>query len=130
MSLRATFWMLAVLFFFVLPLPLLGPFGATIPAARFVLLAGAAGLIAALEGAAGPVPAIVALLIGHAVAYTLVCAGLAWAAMRMLAPFSADARRVAVFSALALALAIALGFDLYTTPFGTQPTASLWNVLS
>ena len=30
----------------------------------------------------------------------------------------------------ALALAIALGFDLYTTPFGTQPTASLWNVLS
>ena len=125
MSLRATFWMLAVLFFFVLPLPMLGPFGATIPAARFVLLAGAAGLIAALEGAAGPVPAIVAVLIGHAVAYTLVCAGL-----RMLAPFSADARRVAVFSALALALAIALGFDLYTTPFGTQPTASLWNVLS
>ena len=130
MSLRATFWVLAALFFFVLPLPMLGPFDALIPAARYVLLGGAAGLIAALEGAAGPVPAIVALFLGHALAYTLLCGGLAWGAMRMLAPLGAEARRIAVWAVLALALAIALGFNLYATPFGSRPAANLWSVLS
>jgi hypothetical protein len=129
-SVRAARGLLFVALALTLPLPMLGPFHAFVPAIRYAILAAATGAVALVEGAAGPVPAILALLAGHALA-GLALAGLgAWLAARLLAPLSPRARGLAVLAACAGMLVFALAGEPYRTPFGRAPRAGLVGVLS
>lgn len=130
MSVRASFWILFVLLFFILPLPMLGPFDPLVPAVRYVLLSGAAASVGVVEGAAGPVPLIILLFTAHAVFDVAFCAFLAWLGSKGLSGFAPSARRGAVLGVAFGAIAIALAFSFYRTPFGRAPTANLWGVLS
>lgn len=130
MSVREGFWLLFILLFFVLPFPMWGPWDPLAPTVRYALLFGATGLVVYQEGAAGPVPMILALFAVHTVVYAAACALLAWLASRGLSGLAPEARRNTLFVLVLVALASALLFDLYRTPFGRAPVANLLGVLS
>lgn len=130
MSVRRAGWVLFGVFALVAPLPMLGPFDAFMPAARYLLLALAAAAVALAEGAAGPVPGILALFAGHALVGLLLAGGLGWIAARLTRPLSAGARRLVVLGVCGALLAGAVAFEVYRTPFGRTPTANLLGVLS
>lgn len=129
MSARAARWLLFLVLALTLPTPMLGPFHALVPAVRYVVLLSAAGAVAVVEGAAGPVPGILALFAVHAALYLALVWLLAWAVARLLAPLSPGARRTAVLAACALLLVLALALEPYHTPFGRAPRANLLGVL-
>ena len=130
MSVRSTFWLLFILFFFVLPFPMWGPWDPLAPTVRYALLSGATGLVIYQEGAAGPVPFILALFALHTAVYAGVCALLAWLVSRAVSGMAPPARRNVIWVLALGALAVALLFDLYSTPFGRTPVANLLGVLS
>jgi hypothetical protein len=129
-SVRTARWLLFLAFALTLPLPMLGPFAALVPAVRYAILFSAAAAVAVAEGAAGPVPAVLTLLGLHALAGLLGCGLAAWLAGVLLARLSPRARRGLVLGAGFALLAAASAFELYRTPFGRAPRASLWGVLS
>jgi len=122
--------LLFLLFFLALPLPILGPWGGLVPAARHWILLGATSAVALAEGAAGPVPGILALFAVHAVGGTLLCLALAWAAARGLARLAPRERTRVVVAAWVVGVAAAVAFEVYVTPFGRAATANLVGVLS
>jgi hypothetical protein len=130
LSVRSARRLLFVVIALTVPVPMLGPFDALAPPLRYLILFSASGAVAAAEGAAGPIPAILALFGGHA----LVALGLAWlaawVAARLLTPLSPQTRRRAVLSVCGAMILAALVFELYRTPFGRAPTANLLGVLS
>ena len=130
MSVRAARWLLFGVFALTVPAPLLGPFDAFAPAVRYLLLASVTGAIAVVEGAAGPVPGILALFALHALVYLVLAWLGAWLVARLTRRFSPAARRAAVFAISGALLLAALVFDLYRTPFGPRPTSNLLGVLS
>lgn len=130
MSVRAAWGWLFATFALVLPFPILGPFGGLVPPVRHLILLAATSAVAATEGAAGPVPGLMALFALHAVVGLLISLALAWVASRLLGGLQPSLRRSVVWIAIALMVAIASIFELYTTPFGRAPTASLLGVLS
>ncbi len=116
--------------FLLAPLPMVGIDVAIVPAARYCLLTGVCLSVAFLEGGAGPVGAIAALFAANAILYTLLLWGIAWGASRLLAHLPAAATRNALLGTIAIAILLALLFDLYTTPYGTAPHTNLIGVLS
>jgi hypothetical protein len=129
-STRAARWLLFLLFALTLPAPMLGPFQALVPPARYVVLASATGAVGVVEGAGGLVLGILALFAVHAVVYLALAWLLAWGLARLLAPLSPGTRRAAVLVACALLLVLALVLEPYRTPFGQAPggnlLAALW----
>ena len=130
MSVRAARWWLFFLFALALPLPMLGPYEAFVPLVRFLILAGATASVAAVEGAAGPVPGIFLLFAVHALVYGVGLWLLAWVSSRLLGFASPGARRTVVLLAWVVLLFIAIFFDIYATPFGRAQGGNLWSVLS
>lgn len=130
MSVRAAWGWLFATFALVLPFPILGPFGGMVPPVRHLILLAATSAVAASEGAAGPVLGLLALFALHAVVTLVVSLALAWVASRLLGGLQPGVRRSLVWVAIALMVAIALSFELYTTPFGRSQTANLLGVLS
>ncbi len=117
------------MFVVALPFPTVGPFGGFVPALHHAVLLAAAGAVAIVEGAAGPVPMILALFAVHVLATALLCALAAWLGARLLAPLSPRVRATVAIALCAALLAASLAFELYETPFGRTPTASLLGVL-
>jgi len=116
-------------FLLTVPLPLLG-FGALIPVARFLLLAGVTvGLIAA-EGT-GTVPAaLLAILLLHALIYAGALWVLALLIARGLEKLSSRSVALATVGLVAACLIVAAAFELYVTPFApVSARASLLHVL-
>lgn len=130
MSVRRARWLLFGVLFLCLPFPMLGPFDVFAPALRYLVLFGAASAVAWVEGAAGPVPAILALLGLHALAYLAACFGIAWAGAAALGQLPPAARRWFTLGACAALLLPALLFNLYRTPFGQAPVTNLLGLLS
>jgi hypothetical protein len=129
-SARAAGWLLFGALALTVPLPMVGPFDAFVPAARYLLLFGAALAVALVEGASGPVPLLVALFGGHAVV-SLAAAGLAaWLAARGLSGLDPSRRRALVLAVCAALLLAALATHPYRTTFGRAPTANLLGILS
>ncbi len=117
-------------FALMLPFPAIGPFGGFVPAVRHAILLVATGAVAATEGAAGPVPGILALFGVHLVVTLLLAWILAWIVARALVSLSDAARRNVVCAVVVAMLVCALVFEPYVTPFGRSPTANLIGVLS
>ena len=86
-------------------------------------------LVAAVEGAAGPVSRILVLFGINAAATLALCALAAWLGGRLFAPLSPRARAAVALGLCAALLAASLAFQLYDTPFGREPTANLLGVL-
>jgi hypothetical protein len=129
-SVRAARRLLFVVFALTVPVPLLGPFEAFAPPVRYVVLAAATAAFVVTEGAAGPVPGILALFVIHAVAYLALAWLAAWAAARLLAGRSPRTRRIAVWTLCAALLLGALAVDAYRMPFGRSPRSNLLGLLS
>ena len=130
MTVRTARWLLFGVFVLTVPVPLLGPFAAFAPTVRYVMLAAATGAVAATEGAAGPVPGILALFVVHAAVYLALAWLAAWVAARLSARLSPAARRISVVALCAALLLGSLALDVYLTPFGPTPTTNLLGVLS
>lgn len=104
-------------------------FGAFVPVARYLLLAGVTlGLIAAEGG--GEIPHLfLALMLGHALVYTGLLWLVAWAATRVL--WAATPRRASriVLGLAALGLVLAVVTRPYVTPYsGISLHSNLWVV--
>lgn len=130
MSVRSARWLLFLAIGLTAPLPMLGPFDAWVPAARYLLLTLATASVAVTEGAAGPVPGILALFGAHALIALLLAGLLGWAVARLTRPLSSGARRIVVLGICGALLFGAIAFEIYRTPFGRAPTANLLEVLS
>jgi hypothetical protein len=124
-STRSTGWLLFAITALALPFPAIGPFGGFVPAVHHLVLFGATGAIAAVEGVAGPVRQILALFAINVIATLLAC-GLVASLLAGLIGFLPPRARTAIAWGLAAALlAASLAFPLYQTPFGRAPTANL-----
>jgi hypothetical protein len=121
-------WFLGLWLLLPWPLALIGD--GFVPAVRYAILAAASSSIAVVEGAAGPVGAIVALLTGYAVVTTLACWGIAWGIGRGLALLPAAQAAAVTWVCLGLGLAVALFAEPYRTPFGRAVSGGLLQVLS
>lgn len=130
MSARAIFWLVFGALALALPFPMLGPFGSLVPPVRYAILLGAASAVALAEGAAGPVPLILALLAANLVV-SLGAAGVAaWIVSRALGALRSPALRSGLaVGAVLVGLALAASLPVYETDFGRAPTASLLGVL-
>ena len=130
MSVRAARWFLFLGVVLTVPVPMLGPFDALVPPVRYLILFAAGSAVAAVEGAAGPVPMILLLFAAHALATLLLAWLTAWMAARLLSALSPAARRNAVLATCTTMLFVALAADLYRTPFGRGHLSNLLGVLS
>jgi len=118
MSPRAAGWVLFLVAFATVPLPLLGLEGARVPAARFAQLAAVMLGLVWHEGAGGMVGTLVLLFVGHAVVYTGLVALAAWGVARLVLPHLRDEARRTFVVLVAVALLLAASFgQLYDTPF-------------
>jgi len=125
MSPRAIRWLLFGALVLALPVPMLGPFGGLVPPVRTAFLLGATALVAAMEGAAGPVLGILMLFamqlaLGLALAWLL-----AWGASRLLAGLGEGLRGGVALAVVAVLLIAASSVEVYETSFGREPRASL-----
>lgn len=130
MSVRAARWLLFLVLAATVPAPLLIGFDASVPGVRYAILFAATAVVAAREGAQGPVPGILALFGLHAAAYLLLAGLAAGLAGRVLSRLSPAARGAVVLAACGALLLAAIAFDLYRTPFGRAPRSNLWGILS
>ncbi len=121
-------WFLALLFLFPWPLPLLHD--AFVPAIRYWILGSVAATVGVLEGAAGPVGQIVALLLGWALITTAICWLMAFLLARLGRLVPDRTALLASYSAITGLLAWALIFEPYYTPFGHAVRGGLLQVLS
>ena len=119
MSPRAARRWVFVVALFTVPLPML-QFGATIPVARYLLLAGVtAGLVAA-EGT-GTIPlTLLALFVGHALVYGALLWIAAWLATRLVERAAPRALGPLAVLVVAGALLVTSLFDVFTTPFAAR----------
>ena len=130
MSARAIRFLLFGSLVLALPFPMLGPFEALVPPARYALLLGAASLVALAEGAAGPVPLILGLLalnLGSSLAAAWV---LAWVGSRALGLLHPPGLRLGLAVATVVVLLAATAtVPVYETAFGRAPKATLLGAL-
>ncbi len=113
-----------------LPLPLLALAPTLAPTLRYWLFALVITALVLVEGAAGVVPLLLALMWAHALVYAIACWLGAWALARALARLDAGPRGLVVTVAVAVALGGALLFPIYRTPLGSAPTTNLIGALS
>ena len=112
------------------PWPLLVYQDAFVPAARYLLLAAVAGIMASMEGSAGPVGLLVALFVGWAIGTSLLSWLLAWLIAKVMARFPNRVANALTFGILSAGLLWALLFEPYRTPFGRALEGGLLQVLS
>ena len=123
---RRLLWLVLLL---TVPLPMLG-FGALVPVARYLLLAGVTAGLIVTEGM-GAVPGqLLAFFLAHALLY----AGLAWlaayAVVRLLGGLGPRSVAPATLGLVAVCLLVACTWELYVTPFASvSPRANLLHVL-
>ena len=120
MTARAAGWLLWVTFACVIPLPFFLVESGAVPAARLLLLGGAASAIVVGEGPAGAVAIVAGLLLGQALLYL---AALWWLAAALARGLARSGRRgTAVLTALVVLASVgaAASFDLYRTPFRSR----------
>lgn len=113
---------------FVVPLPML-VFGAWIPVARYLLLAGVCVAMRVAEGPGGVVWQLTAMFLGHALVYAGLLRIAAWLATRALRPLATPLRTGVVAVGVLAGLAWATATTPYVTPFGTAARANLLGVL-
>jgi hypothetical protein len=130
MSVRTSRRLLFAAIFLLAPAPLLVLTRGWMPPATYLLLAGVSLSFALTEGAGGPVPLIVSMFAVHAVLYAVLAWGLAWLMALPLARLTPGARRGVTLGLVAIALVIALGWDVYRTPFGRRPFGNAIEALS
>ncbi len=127
---RTTRWLLFCVFVLTVPLPMLGPWEVLAPTARYLLLAVVTAAVMAVEGAAGPVPLILALFAGHALVYLLLAWLVTRLCTRLLTRLPTRASTGVVLAACAALLALSIVLELYITPFGSLPRSNLLGLLS
>jgi hypothetical protein len=128
MSPTTSRWLIVALFLFAVPWPMLGPFSAFVPAARYVMLAIAAAAIGLSEGAAGVLPMVIGLLVAQAIGTFLLAIVVGRFVARMLIPLSPRMRALCVSALGGGGLLYALTVDVYRTTFGDRDTATLLGV--
>jgi hypothetical protein len=129
-SVRSCRWLLFLVFALTVPVPMVWvPFDAFEPAVGYAILFAASAAVALAEGTAGPVPGILLLAGAHALAAAGLTGLAAWIAGRVLAPLAPRTRRFAALGACAALLVLALGVEIYRTPFGRAPVGNLLDVL-
>lgn len=130
MSTGAIRWLLFGSLVLALPVPMLGPFEAVVPALRYAILLGAAAAVAVAEGAEGPVPLILGLLALNLLVSLAAAWIVAWAVSRALGALRSPVLRGGLaVGAVCVGLTIAASFPIYETAFGRTPTANLLGVL-
>ncbi len=112
------------------PWPLLILVDASVPAVRYVLLAAVAGMVAVMEGAAGPVGLLVSLFAIWGVGTSLLCWLAAWLMARLMARLPDPAAVALTLGLLGIGLFWAVFFEPYRTPFGRALRGGLLQVLS
>jgi len=122
---RRLLWIAALL---LVPLPML-QFGAQVPVAQYLLLAGVCAAVAVVESGGGVLALLLALFLSHAIVYGLLLWLVAALAARVLGQFSPRARAIASASVLLAGLAVALFGQPYVTPFDRAPRGNLATVL-
>ncbi|HZR84181.1 MAG TPA: hypothetical protein VFD92_23995 [Candidatus Binatia bacterium] len=130
MTVRTSRRVLFAATFLLAPAPLLVLTTGWMPPATYALLTGVCALQAASEGADGAVPRILAMFAAHTAVYLLLSWLVAWLASSALARLSPTARRAATLAIVATGLAVAVGWDVYRTPFGRRPYENAIEALS
>ena len=126
MSARFSAIVLFVAAFVALPLPMVG-FDAVVPAARYAQLAGALALLTAQEGTAGMVGTLCGLLAAHALVYTLLLGGGAFALARLvLARLPMRLRDHVTVIVATLLIVLPIYARWYTTPFHHADAHARW----
>lgn len=123
-------WIGFAALFVAAPLPMLFFERALVPAARYALLAGVSLAVVAREGATGPAVGIALVFAVHALGYGLLCWIAAGLVARAVAVLPTPVGAALLWGAVALGLAVGLGFEIYRTPFGRAPWGSLLDALS
>lgn len=112
------------------PWPLLILVDASVPAVRYVLLAAVAGMVAMMEGAAGPVGLLVLLFTIWGLGTSLLCWLTAWLIAKLMARVPDPAAIALTLGVLGIGLFWAVFFEPYRTPFGRALRGGLLQVLS
>lgn len=129
MTVRRARWLVFGALVLALPVPMLGPFDALVPPVRYAILLGAGSAVALAEGAAGPVPGILALLAFNLAVALAGAALLAWLAGLALAGLAPRLRAGIALAAVVAMLLAATASEPYETGFGRAPRANLPGVL-
>ncbi|MAI80652.1 MAG: hypothetical protein CL917_17055 [Deltaproteobacteria bacterium] len=130
MNPRTACWLIFITLALTVPLPLLGPFPVLAPAVRYLLLATVTSSVALVEGASGPVPLILLLFAVHALVYLVLEWLVAALLARSLSRLTRPSRRLIVLTTCGFLFLMAITFNLYHMPFGTNPKANLFGLLS
>jgi hypothetical protein len=112
------------------PWPFLILADAWVPAVRYLLLAGVAGVVALLEGSAGPVRLLVLLFAVWGVGTSLLCWLLAWLMEKLMNLLPNRLAIAITLGVLGSGLFWAIFFEPYRTPFGRALRGGLLQVLS
>ena len=130
MSRRGLRWIWFLGLFLLAPWPLSAIGDAYVPAVRYLMLASAGLAVAFAEGAQGPVPLIIGLMVVAALGYTALCVALAGLIVRALERLGQIPALGITLLALCVALAVALIGTPYLTPFGHAPRGGLLEIFS
>jgi hypothetical protein len=122
---RRLLWIAALL---LVPLPML-QFGAQVPVAQYLLLAGVCAALALFEGGGGILAILLALFLAHALVYALGLWAVAALAARLLGRLSPRARAAVTALVVLAGTAVALAGRPYVTPFDRTPRGNLLSVL-
>jgi len=122
---RLVLWIAALL---LVPLPML-QFGAQVPVAQYLLLAGVCVTVGVVEGTGGVLPLLLALFLAHALVYALLLWLGAGLAARLLARLAPHTRTAVVATVVLAGFGVALIGEPYVTPFDRAPRGNLATVL-
>ena len=118
MSTRVAGWLLFVVAFVTVPLPMLGLAGSLVPPARYLELGSVVVALLVREGPGGVVPVIAALLLAHALVYGLALALVTrFVAVPLLARLGAGARGVVALGLSLGLLVLVSTVHLYDSQF-------------
>lgn len=112
------------------PAPMLVMTSGWMPPATYVVFTAVTSLVAAVEGATGIVPRLIAMFAMHAALWVAVSWVAAWALARATAPLSPGVRRALTIALVGAGLVAALGWDVYRTPFGRAPRGNAIEALT
>jgi hypothetical protein len=130
LSVRATRRVVLVALLLLVPAPMLVVTAARMPPVAYGLYAAVCSAVALTEGSAGPIPALILMFGLHFVVYGLLAWLAAFVVARALARVTPRLRAMIVVVAVAAAAAIALGRDVYLTPFARTRTSNLIEALT
>ena len=129
MSPKTCRWLIAGVFLLAIPWPMPGPFDIFVPAVRYAMLAVAASAVGLSEGAAGPLPLVIGLLVVQTIGTIALSLGLAWLLAKLLAGVSSRLRSMSVLGLGGAWILYCLVVDVYRTALGDHDTANLLGVI-